>query len=68
MQSLTRIEVQWTMLAIEHHIAGLEQTMRQDPSAAAQGLCSLRREHLLVIHNKLETALENQEKRIAITY
>lgn len=68
MQEMTRIEVQWTMLAIEHYIKELEQTMEQEDSAAAYGLCGLRRSHLLDIHSKLETALNNHEKRIAITY
>ena len=68
MQSFTRIEVQWMMLAINHYIAELEETMELEKSAAAEGLCSLRRSHLLDIHSKLETALENHEKRIEITY
>lgn len=68
MQSFTRIEVQWVMLAINHYIAELEETMAKEKSAAAEGLCGLRRSHLLDIHSKLEAALENHEKRIEITY
>lgn len=68
MQQFTKIEICWLIQAINHQIESLEEIMRKDHGVISAGLCNLRREELVNMRNKLETALENHEKRIEITY
>lgn len=68
MQQFTKIEICWLIQAINHQIESLEEIMRKDQGVISAGLCNLRREELVSMRNKLETALKNNEKRINITY
>lgn len=68
MQQFTKIEIYWLIQAIDHQIESLEEIMRKDHGVISAGLCNLRREELVNMRNKLETALKNNEKLIKIKY
>lgn len=66
MEKLTKIEITWTVSALEMTIGYYEQVMQRSTNQMECGMAKLQAENLGSVKSKLERVLSSGYKRIAV--